>query len=52
LEAHFQPELTRIAVTTIGMTNIGTAIAKAIGTATKDTGKLTATTIHSSKPDP
>jgi hypothetical protein len=52
LEAHFQPELTRIAVTTIGMTHIGTVIAKAIGTATKGIGKLTATTIHSSKPDP
>jgi hypothetical protein len=34
------------------MTNIGTAITKAIGTATKDTGNLTTTTIRSSKPDP
>jgi hypothetical protein len=52
LEAHFQPELTRIAVSTIGMTHIGTAITKVIGTAIKDTGKFAATTTHSSKPDP
>ena len=52
MEAHFQPELTRIAVTIIGMMNIGTAITKVIGTVTKDTGKLAATTIHSSRLDP
>jgi hypothetical protein len=40
-------------VTTIGMTNIGTAIAKAIGTDTEDTGNLSATTgTHLSKSDP
>jgi hypothetical protein len=50
-EAHFRPELMTTAGTTIGMTNIGTAITKGIGTATKDTGNITTTNIRLSKPD-
>jgi len=52
LEAHFQPELTRIAVTAIGMTDIGTSTTTGIGTDTQDTGDIATTVAHLSKSDP
>jgi len=59
LEAHFQPELTRIAVTATGMadigtstrTDIGTRTRTGIGTDTEDTGDIATTGAHLSKSD-
>jgi len=52
LEAYFRPELTSIAVTAIGMTDIDTSTTTGIGMDTEDTGDIATTGAHLSKSDP